>query len=157
MLTATVEDISQSVDEIKGLIPDHYSEVSEHKLRGIPLDPNYDLYLQRNAQGEVLFVALREGGQLVGYLISFVTPGMHYQSCLTAISDIFFVYPDKRGLQGGALIFAEWERECRRRGVNLMAAGIKVKHAKHAKALLEFIGFMEAEVMFWKFLDKEPA
>lgn len=154
MLIACTEPFSGCIEEIKALLPTHYDELSEHKLRGIPLDPNFDLYRARDANGEVLMVTLRDGGVLVGYLSSFVTLGLHYQGCLTSLSDIFFVYPDKRGLQGGALLFAEWERECKRRGVRLMMAGIKVKHAKHAKALLEFIGFFEAEIMFWKFLDQ---
>lgn len=157
MLTAHVEDISQSVEEIKSLIPSHYNEISEHKLRGIPLDPDYDFFLKRNAAGEVIFVALRESGKLIGYLISFVAPGHHYQSCLTCISDIFYVYPDQRGLHGGILLFGEWMKECERRGVDLMAAGFKTKHAKYVRPLFEAMGFFEAEVIFWKFLDKEPA
>jgi GNAT superfamily N-acetyltransferase len=154
MLTACVEPFAGCLEQIKGLIPAHYEELSEHKLCGIALDPNYDLYLARDRMGEVLLIALRDGGNLVGYLTSFVAPGLHYQGCLTALSDIFFVYPDKRGAQGGKLLFQEWERECKRRGVRLMMAGVKVKHAKHARALLEFIGFFEAEIMFWKFLDE---
>lgn len=153
MLTAQVEPLRDCLSEIKGLLPAHYDELSEHKLRGIPLDPNFGLYLQRESHGELLLVTLRDDGALIGYVVSFVTPGLHYQSCLTSLSDIFFVYPDRRGAQGGALLFSEWERECRRRGVRLMMAGIKVKHAKHARALLEMIGFFEAEIMFWKFLD----
>lgn len=155
MLTAAIEPISACVEEIKTLIPTHYDEISEHKLRGYPLEPRYDTYLARDAVGEVIFVALREEGKLVGYLISFVSSGMHYESCLTSITDIFFVYPDQRGMQGGVMIFSEWIKECTRRGVDLMAAGFKSKHAKHVRPILEAMGFFEAEIIFWKFKDKE--
>lgn len=155
MLTAQVEPIKDYFAEIQTLLPTHYDELSEHGLRGIPLDPRYDVYLAREHAGEVLSITLREDGKLIGYLVSFVSSGMHYQSCLTSITDIFFVYPDRRGLEGGAMLFHEWERECRRRGVTLMAAGFKSKHAKHAKALLEMLGFFEAEIIFWKFLGGE--
>lgn len=154
MLTTCVERLPHCLEEIKALVPAHYDELSEHKLRGIPLNPNYDLYLSRDNAGEVVLVTLREDGKLVGYLVSFITPGLHYQDCLTGLSDIFFVYPDRRGAEGGRLLFVEWERECRRRGVRLLMAGFKVKHAEHARALLEFLGFFEAEIMFWKFLDQ---
>lgn len=153
MLVAAVESITDCVEEMKALIPSHYEEISEHKLRGIPLDPQYETYLARDAGGQIIFVALRDAGKLVGYHVSFVTPGLHYQTCLTAIGDIYFVYPDERGRRGGVLLFREWERECRRRGVRLMTAGIKVRHAKDARRLVELMGFMEAEIMFWKFLE----
>lgn len=153
MLTAAVESITACHDELKNLFKSHYEEISEHNLRGIPLDPQVDLYKARDAAGQVLFISLRDAGKLVGYHISFVSPGAHYQTCLTAITDIFFVYPDDRGKRGGVLLFKEWERECKRRGVRLMTAGIKVRHAKEAQRLLEIMGFMQAEIIFWKFLE----
>lgn len=152
MISAQIEPIRDYFEEISALLPTHYDELSEHKLRGIPLDPNFGLYQAREDVGEVISVTLREEGKLIGYLVSFVSPGIHYQTCLTSITDIFFVYPDQRGLAGGAMLFKEWEQECKRRGVTLMAAGFKSKHAKHAKALLEMLGFFEAEIIFWKFL-----
>lgn len=155
MLSAQIEPIRDYFEEVKALFPVHYDELSEHKLQGFPLDPRYDVYLAREAVGEVLSVTLREDGKLIGYLVSFVSTGMHYQTCLTSITDIFFVYPDRRGLEGGAMLFHAWEKECRRRGVRLMSAGFKSKHAKHARALLEMIGFVETEIMFCKFLDGE--
>ncbi len=153
MLTATVEKFADALEEFKALSVSHYDEVSEHKLRGIPLNPQYQIYLTREMLGEVLFIALRRAGKLVGYLMSFVTPGLHYADCLTSIGDIFFVYPDERGKFGGVMLFKAWETECRRRGVKLMCAGIKVKHAKEARRLMEIMQFFEAEIMFWKFLE----
>ncbi|UIY28692.1 hypothetical protein LZK73_18350 [Neorhizobium galegae] len=80
---------------------------------------------------------------------------MHYRSCLTATADIFFVSPDRRGLEGGKLIFGTWIRECQRRGVQLTQIGMKVRHAVHARRVLEACGFVETEVMFWQFLEKD--
>lgn len=153
MLTACVEDFAPTLPEIQALIPAHYDEISEHKLHGIPLEPQYHIYLKRDAAGEVLLISLRDEGKLVGYLISFVCPGLHYQGCLTSIGDIFFVYPDQRGQRGGVMLFKAWEAECRRRGVKLMCAGIKVRHADEARRLMEVMQFFEAEITFWKFLE----
>jgi GNAT superfamily N-acetyltransferase len=156
MLSAQIEDLTaETLEEAKPLLPAHYDELSEHKLAGIPLDPQYGLYLARAAAGQVLYVTLREEGRLIGYLVSFVAPGMHYQTCLTATGDIFFVFPDRRGLEGGKLLFTTWVKECKRRGIRLAQIGMKTRHAKFVRPLLEAIGFVETEVMFWQFLDKE--
>ena len=156
MLTAQVETLDQpSLDELKPILPGHYDELSEHKMAGIPLDPQYDLYLARSAAGQVLYVTLREDGRLVGYLVSFLSPGMHYKTCLTATGDIFFVLPTTRGNDGGVLLFSTWLKECARRGVDLTQIGMKTRHAKFVRPLLEKLGFVETEVMFWKFLKDQ--
>lgn len=154
MLSAQIEELTaEKLAEAKPLLPAHYDELSEHKLAGIPLDPQYDLYLARAAAGQVLYVTLREAGALVGYLVSFVAPGMHYRSCLTATGDIFFVYPTKRGLEGGKTLFSAWLKECRRRGISLAQIGMKTRHTKYVRPILEDLGFVETEVMFWQFLN----
>jgi GNAT superfamily N-acetyltransferase len=156
MISAQIEVLdAETLNEAKPLLPNHYDELSEHKQAGIPLDPQFDLYLARSAAGQVIYVTLRERGALIGYLVSFVAPGMHYRGCLTCTTDIFYVTPDLRGLHGGALLFDAWKKECSRRGVKLMQIGIKTRHAKYAGPLLEAAGFQATELMFWQFLDKE--
>lgn len=156
MLTAQAEELTaETLAEAKPLLPFHYDELSEHKAAGIPLDPQYDLYLARAAAGQVLYVTLREAGTLVGYLVSFMAPGMHYKGCLTATGDIFFVYPTKRGLEGGKTLFSAWLKECKRRGIRLAQIGMKTRHAKYVRPILEELGFFEAEVMFWQFINQE--
>jgi len=155
MLTVQIEDVTPAIiEEMRPLFPEHYDELAEHKIAGIPLDPQYEIYLARAQMGQTLLVTLREAGKLVGYLVSFVAPGLHYRSCLTATGDIFFVYPDKRGLAGGVMLFEGWIKECQRRGVDLAQIGLKSRHVKYARPLLEAIGFVETEIMFWKFLEK---
>lgn len=156
MIVAMVEELTaETLEEAKPLLPAHYDELSEHKLAGIPLDPQYGLYLARAAAGQVLYVTLREEGRLIGYLVSFVAPGMHYQSCLTATGDIFFVYPTRRGLEGGKTLFSAWLKECRRRGIQLAQIGMKSRHAKYVRPILEELGFFETEITFWQFLNKD--
>ena len=156
MITAQVETLADGgLDEIKALLPMHYDELSEHRLAGVPLDPQYDIYLTREALGQVCYVTLREAGILIGYIVSFVAPGLHYKSCLTGTGDIFFVYPDRRGHGAGVILFTAWLEELKRRGVKLAQVGLKVKHLVHARALFEAMGFYEAEIMFWKFLEDD--
>jgi|GEM_PF-785826 len=154
MITAQIEELDEeTLNEAKSLLPAHYDELSEHKAQGIALDPQFDLYLARAAAGQVIYVTLRERGALIGYLVSFVAPGMHYQGCLTCTTDIFYVTPDLRGLHGGAMLFEAWKKECCRRGVKLMQIGTKTQHAKYAGSLLEAAGFKATEVMYWQFME----
>lgn len=156
MITASVEELTPVViNELQALLPAHYDELSEHRLAGIPLDPQYSLYLARAEAGQVIYVALREAGSLVGYLVAFVAPGMHYRTCLTSTADIFYVQPGTRGKSGGMALFDAWKRECGHRGVKLMQIGMKCRHAEFAGALIRSAGFEQAEIMFWRFLDKD--
>lgn len=156
MITAQVEEISEELfSEALPLLDKHYGELSEHKAERIALNPQYDVYYARARAGQTLCITLRENAVLVGYLMSFIAPGLHYKSCLTATTDIFYVKPDKRGGELGVMLFEAWKRECGRRGVRLMQVGLKLKHEKHARKLLEAVGFGETEVMFWRFLDKD--
>lgn len=158
MVTAQVEDVTPAViEELQALFPKHYSELSEHKLQGIPLDPQYDIYLKRASMGQMLYISLRDEGALIGYLVSFVAPGMHYKGCLTCTGDIFFVMPTRRGGVHGKMLFETWLKECKRRGIRLAQIGIKSKHARFARRLIESLGFEETEITFWKFLDQGDA
>lgn len=151
MLTAQVETLAGgTLDELKPLFPGHYAELSRHQGRHA-LNPRYDAYLAKEAAGEVLCVTLRADGAIVGYLVGFVGPGLHYPSCLTCTPDIFYVHPDHRNAGAGRLLFKTAEAELRRRGVNLWMVGTK-RHFD-AGPLLERLGFAPEETMHWKWLD----
>ena len=93
MLTTQVEALNDTLEEIKPLLPLHYEKLALNKDK-VPLDPQYHIYLERERDGELSLVTLRSDGELVGYWINFVTPGLHYQTCLTALIDIWFIHPD---------------------------------------------------------------
>lgn len=123
MITAQVESLTERLEEMKPLFPMHWEELALNKDR-VPLDPQYDIYLERDAKGQVMFVTLRELGELVGYFVGFVAPGLHYRTCLTLTMDIFYVRPDKRG-RCGVKLFRAVETEAKRRGVQRMFMGSK--------------------------------
>ena len=150
-LVASVESLRESLDELKRLIPTHYGELSEHRERGYELAPNYREYLFREDCGQVLFVALRDGRELVGYFVGFVTRCLHY-GALTLSEDIFYVMPGSRGLQGGMALLDEVEREAARRGCDPCKIGFKEAHAKHMARLLEARGYAPFERTWIKWL-----
>jgi GNAT superfamily N-acetyltransferase len=142
MITAQEESLTERLEEMKPLFPRHWEELALNKEH-VPLDPQYEIYLKRDAMGEVLLVTLRDLGKLVGYFVGFIAPALHYKSCLTCTMDIFFVWPEARGQGGGFTLFKAVEDECRRRGVQRMFVGSKLH--KDASWLFEKLNYTEVE------------
>lgn len=154
MLTAQVESLTQGLPELKPLLPGHYEELSLHQFHSIPLNPQYDEYLRRDAIGMSIYVTLREDGALCGYFVGFVAPGLHYQDCLTLTLDIFYVTPEHRGNNGGVILFSAVKKEAKRRGVKAWFVGNKEHSKVHATALFEGLGFEKVETHYCLWLGE---
>ena len=141
MITWCVESLMERLEEMKPLFPEHWAELALNQDK-VPLDPQYDIYLERDRRGEVLFIAGRSHGGLVGYFVGFVAPWLHYKTCLTLTMDIFWVHPEYRGRSGIAL-FRAVQAEAKRRGVQRMFVGSKCH--KDASWLFEKLGYQEVE------------
>lgn len=124
MITAHIESFVANIDELKRIIPLHYAELALNKDK-VPLAPQWPVYAQYESMGKLFFVALREKGLMVGYWIGFVAPGLHYETCLTCIQDIFYVTPDRRGAASGDYLLDFVERELSRRGVQKVIGNSK--------------------------------
>lgn len=147
MITTHVESLTERLEEMLPLFPLHYEELALNKDK-VPLDPQYNIYLERDARGEVVFVTMRDAGELVGYFVGFVAPGLHYRTCLTCTMDIFYVHPSKRNGTAGIRLFRAVEKELKRRGVQRWFVGSKCH--KDASALFERLGFDRVEVYYSK-------
>lgn len=150
MITCAVESFTDRIDELKQIIPMHYEELALNKDK-VPLSPQWDIYKARDALGEVIFVVMREKGEMIGYFIGFIAPGLHYSTCLTCIMDIFYIRPDKRGAAlPGVRLFRAVEDELKRRGVDRWFVGSKTK--ADASALFEFLKFEKVETFYGKWI-----
>jgi hypothetical protein len=150
MITCAVESFTDRIDELKQIIPMHYEELALNKDK-VPLSPQWDIYKARDALGEVIFVVMRENGEMIGYFIGFIAPGLHYSTCLTCIMDIFYIRPDKRGAAlPGIRLFRAVEDELKRRGVDRWFVGSKTK--ADASALFEFLKFEKVETFYGKWI-----
>jgi len=149
MITAHVESFRERLAELQQLLPAHYGELALDQDH-VPLSPQYDVYIEREHRGELLFVTLRDAGELVGYFIGFIAPGLHYSTCLTCTMDIFYVRKDRRTGSAGVRLFRFVEKELRRRGVQRWFMGSKV-HAD-ASALFERIGARKVEIYYSKWI-----
>lgn len=149
MLTAQVESLTERLEEMKPLFPLHWEELALNKDK-VPLDPQYDEYLRRDANGQVVFLTLRDKGELVGYFVGFVAPGLHYSTCLTCHMDILYLRPDKRGALGGRILMDALESELKRRGVHRWFMGTKLH--KDISRLFEAHGFEPVEKTYSKWI-----
>lgn len=151
MITAGVESFEERLDELKVLLPLHYAELALNQDQ-VPLSPRYNVYIEHERAGGLLFVTLRDAGELVGYFIGFVAPGLHYSTCLTCTMDIFFIRKDRRTGSAGVRMFRFVEAELRRRGVRRWFMGSKI-HAD-ASALFKRIGAAPVETYYSKWLGE---
>lgn len=150
MLTTQIESFTERLGELKALFPEHWQELALNRDK-VPLDPQYDVYVAREARGELLLVTMRNDGEIKGYFIGFIAPGLHYRTCLTCTMDIFYIHPDLRAKgMPGVRLFRAVEKELRRRGVQRWFAGSKVQ--ADASALFEFLDFERVEVYYSKWI-----
>lgn len=149
MITFHVDQAARSLIELQTLLPEHWKELALEQDK-VPLEPQWHVYLEREARGELLYVTARDAGDLVGYFVGFIAPALHYASCLTCTMDIFYIRRDKRNGTAGVRLFRFVEAELRRRGVKRWFAGSKV-HAD-ASALFERLQFKRVEIYYSKWL-----
>lgn len=151
MITCQVESLTERLEELKPFFQPHYHELALDQEK-VPLDPQWDIYLDRDAAGGILFVTVRGSGELMGYFVGFVSPGLHYKTCLTLQMDIFWLHPDLRvddsltKLEADMVsedMFKEVQREAKRRGVQRMFVGSKIH--RDASALFKRLGYIEVE------------
>lgn len=151
MITYHVESFEERLEELQTLLPMHYKELALNQDH-VPLSPQYHVYIERERTGGLLFVTLRDAGELVGYFIGFIAPGLHYSTCLTCTMDIFYVRADKRAGSAGVRMFRFVEDALRKRGVQRWFMGSKI-HAD-ASALFKRIGAAPVETYYSKWLGE---
>jgi hypothetical protein len=156
MITCQVESLTERLEEMKPMFGPHWSELALNQAE-VPLDPQYDIYLAKDAIGEVLLVTAREAGKLIGYFVGFVAPGLHYRTCLTLQMDIFWIHPDYRVTDSLSAvefdllcddIIEKVKSEAKRRGVKRAFMGSKLH--KDISALFERHQGVEVE-RYWSF------
>lgn len=151
MITAHVESFEQNLEFLKPLLPIHYAELALNQDK-VPLSPQFDKYVDAENRGELIFVALRDTGRMVGYFIGFIAPGLHYSTCLTCQMDIFYVLPEHRGSGAGFQLFKFVEKQLKQHGVQRMFVGSKMH--KDASWLFEKLGYTPVETYYSTWLGE---
>jgi GNAT superfamily N-acetyltransferase len=128
---------------------DHYEEIAHNKDK-IKLDPNWDNYYKLDDAGFLLCCGAYEGGELVGYYISFVMPNLHYSQDLFAVCDVVFILPEYRKGLAGAKLFKFHEERCKELGVSVMTMHVKTDN--DFSSLMNRLSWKWAEKVFTKCL-----
>lgn len=131
------ELISNCLQEAKPLLASHYAEIAHFKQ--IPLDPDYDQYLELEKIGMTrCFVARNKNGDMIGYAVYFCRHNLHYKSSLQAVQDILYMSPEYRGR--GALFIMWCDERLKSEGVQVVYHHVKVAH--DFSPMLEKIGYV---------------
>lgn len=149
MIGIQKESFMATLDELKPIFEIHYKELALNKDK-VPLSPQYEVYEQHEQNGELLFITAREDGELIGYFIGFIAPGLHYSTCLTCTMDIFYIHPSHRGNNFGKRLFDFIERELKCLKVDRWFVGSK-NHRSIEAFFLE-LDFEPVETYFSKWI-----
>ncbi len=151
MLTAQVESFEANYQEMSDLWYQHWRKLALDQDK-VPLDPRFEIYIDRERAGELCFLTLRDVGKIVGYWISFVQPGLHYKTCLTAMMDIWNVNPEYEKTMAPLVLMRAVEKEYKRRGVNRSHVGEKL-HRPYGR-LLKAFGYEPIETYHCKWITE---
>lgn len=161
MITSHVESFTDRLEELKPLFVPHWRELALDQDT-VPLEPMYEIYIAREAAGELLLVTLRERGEVIAYFIGFIAPGLHYRSCLTLTMDIFWLHPNYRAEDSLSAIeetllarqlFDRVLLEARQRGIKRVFFGSKAH--RDASSLFEQLGMIRTDVYYSRLIGEE--
>lgn len=137
-----------NLNELKEIIKDHYEELSVTKE--FPLDPNWDAYLDILNAGKLRYITCKDDGKLIGYIIYFIMPHLHYKTCLTAFEDIYFLKKEYRKGRTGLKMFQFAEKILKEQGIQRVIYNTKV-HQDNS-AMFDYLGYKFIDKVFTKLL-----
>ena len=136
------------LDEFEQVFPEHYEELCVTKE--FPLEPDYDAYRRIGQAGMLRTITCRADGELIGYIIFYIQPHLHYKDCLTAFEDLYFVKKEFRKGRVGIRLFQYAEKVLRQFGINRIVMHTKV-HLDNSR-LFEYLGYKWTDKVFTKIL-----
>jgi GNAT superfamily N-acetyltransferase len=142
------EDFFDILPELQNIFPLHYDELCVTK--DFPLDPDYDQYKRINDAKLLACVTCRCDDELIGYIVFFLQPHIHYRTCLTAFEDMYFVKPEYRKGRLGIRLFQYAEKVLKEIGINRIILHTKV-HLDNSR-LFEYLGYKNSDKIYTKLL-----
>jgi GNAT superfamily N-acetyltransferase len=136
------ESFAEVIEDIKPLLAKHYQEICAFPDK-LKLNPDYDKYIALDEIGCLHVVTAREESKLIGYMVTFIAPHIHYQDTVQGINDILYVSESHRGTTTGYKLFKAAMKELKKEGVELLSMHMKKKH--EFRRLLAGLGFQGTE------------
>lgn len=150
-----VEPWPACVPEMQDLWLEHWREVALDQDI-VPLDMDLARYAEAAREGRLHLVTARRDGLMIGYLVAFVQPHLHYASTIFATCDLYYLRPEARTGWRGVTLFRVAERTLRERGAVILQAATKI-HVSPVTGrtldigpILERLGWTQSERTFRK-------
>jgi len=156
MITYQVEKWDDCYEEAKPMLEAHYIEIATDKAIK-PYDPDLERYLAMEEQGMLRIFTARDrpdqeedypmnpltadqrNGRLIGYFVTFVMPGLHYQQTSMAINDIMYVEPAHRGGTVGYRLIKQAALDLKNLGADILIIHMKTDYP--FRSLLQKLDF----------------
>ena len=150
-VTVQVEPFARCQPELEPLFERAYAEFGQFK-DVLPLAPDYARYAALDEAGVIFLVTLRRDGQLVGYMITSVTIGLHHLMNRFAVMDIFYIDKPIRGRGYAFLVMDYVEVQLRNLNVDLWIVHYVRGNSAGLDRVLRKMGFSETEQSAAKYL-----
>lgn len=146
-----VEKFKDVMEELKGLIHEHWLEVTSHPEER-PLDVDWDQYLSLEDLNMLFVLTAREQGCLVGYVIHLIYRPLHYKYSVMASDDAHFLKKEFRKGTAGWKMLKAAEDALRELGVNSITYHSKTRTDINKRPVFERLGYKAHEQIFVKHL-----
>lgn len=171
MITYQVEKWDECYEEAIPMLEAHYIEIATDKSIK-PLDPDIEKYESMEEAGMLRIFTVREEmkviqpitgeqiinddlpakpkGRLIGYFVSIVMKGLHYQQTTLAVNDIMYVDPAYRGGTVGYRMMKLAAQDLKNLGADILTIHMKTDYP--FRSLLEKLDYHLTEENWEKVL-----
>ncbi len=165
MITYQVEKWDDCYEEAIPMLEAHYVEIATDKALK-PLDPDIDRYEAMEKAGVLRIFTVRyvpetvvlvepeehveRPGILIGYFVSIIMKGLHYQQTTLAINDIMYIDPAYRGGTVGYRMMKHAALDLKNLGADILTIHMKTDYP--FRSLLEKLDFHLTEENWEKVL-----
>lgn len=152
MITFQVEKWDDCYEEAIPMLHAHYLEIAtDQEIK--PLDPDLDRYQQLEEAGLLRIFTARHhyttphrnikpppgDPKLIGYFVSIVMHGLHYQQTMMALNDIMYIDPAYRGGTAGYRLIKLAAEDLKNLGADILTIHMKTDYP--FRSLLTKLGF----------------
>lgn len=140
-MTYTIEtcSITEILDDVD-LLEDNWEDVAKNKQLMV-LSPDRDTYLMLEKNNQLICIAAKINGVLVGYSVSILQYHLHYSKLLYCNNDVIYLHRNMRDNPLGLRLIKRTEQIAKERGAKLM-----LWHAKENTPLDQLLRRMKCKV-----------
>lgn len=151
-LTFGIESLEMLLDEgCDVLAQAHYEEIALNQDK-IPLDINWEHYLEMEMMRLFHVFGARADGELIGYITAYVHYSYRYQTTRFVEGDVFWLMPKYRHKAIGRQMFEEWLKVVPRPSLVILKEKIGFEGGR-VGPILESLGLKHVENVHSVFLE----